>query len=234
MVSLVMEQVGLDLERIIFIGRTYEEYLAMFGLTEAELQDKTILDCPAGAWSFTALGNQKKLDVTACDIAYYHETSSLENKGKQDLEHAMINLTKARENYLWSYFVDIDDLRTHRLQALTDCVKDMNERPTRYVPVTLPTLPFADDTFDLLLSAHFLFMYADRLDQQFHFATLKELLRVTKEELRIFPLVDLQGQRYEYLDEMIEFLVKNKYQVTEIKVAYQFQKNADSLLKITK
>lgn len=36
----------LDLDTVIFIGRTYEEYLAMFGLREEELAGKRILDCP--------------------------------------------------------------------------------------------------------------------------------------------------------------------------------------------
>ena len=36
----------LDLDNVIFIGRTYEEYLCMFGLREDELAGKRILDCP--------------------------------------------------------------------------------------------------------------------------------------------------------------------------------------------
>lgn len=36
----------LDLDTVIFIGRTYEEYLAMFGLREGELAGKRVLDCP--------------------------------------------------------------------------------------------------------------------------------------------------------------------------------------------
>ncbi len=36
----------LELDNVIFIGRTYEEYMAMFGLKEEELVGKKILDCP--------------------------------------------------------------------------------------------------------------------------------------------------------------------------------------------
>ncbi len=49
-------------------------------------------------------------------------------------------------------------------------------------------------------------MYADRLDYQFRIITLNELLRVTKEEVRIFPLVDLEGKRYKHLDKLISYL----------------------------
>ena len=104
----------------------------------------------------------------------------------------------------------------------------------RYVPVTLPSLPFKDAEFDILLSAHFLFMYADRLDYQFHIKTLNELLRVTKEEIRIFPLVDLEGKRYEHLDKLISYLTGHGCKVEEVKVPYEFQVNANTMLKIKK
>ena len=232
--SKVEQSTKLDLERIVFIGRTFEEYLDMFSLCEKELNGKKILDCPAGACSFTAVGNKSGLDVTACDIAYYHSGEDLENKGLQDIEHAMEHMQKVQNNYKWDYFNDIEDLRKHRLSALQDCANDMRESKERYIPVTLPSLPFKAEEFDILLSAHFLFMYADRLDYQFHIETLNELLRVTKEEVRIFPLVNLEGKRYEHLDKIISYLVSNGCTVEEVKVSYEFQINANSMLKIQK
>ena len=232
--SRVEQSTKLDLERIIFIGRTFEEYLNMFSLSVKELKGKKILDCPAGACSFTALGNKAGLGVTACDIAYYHSVDDLENKGLQDIGHAMEQMERAKNNYVWDYFKDIGGLRKHRLSALKGCVNDMRKSSERYVPVTLPSLPFKDGEFDVLLSAHFLFMYADRLDYQFHISTLNELLRITKEEIRIFPLVDLEGKRYIHLDKLTNYLTDNGYTVEEVKVPYEFQENANSMLKIKK
>ena len=100
--------------------------------------------------------------------------------------------------------------------------------------MTLPSLPFKDDEFDLLLSAHFLFMYADRLDYQFHLETVNELLRVTKKEIRIFPLVDLEGKRYEHLGKFISNIIDKGCSVEEVKVPYEFQANANSMLVIKK
>ncbi|ULT59477.1 class I SAM-dependent methyltransferase [Neobacillus drentensis] len=224
----------LDLERIIFIGRTFEEYLDMFSLSVAELKGKRILDCPAGACSFTAVGNALGLNITAADIAYYHSNEDLYVKGIQDVEHAMEQMEIAKTNFIWDYFNDIEGLRKHRLRALNHCAKDMRQSSERYVPVTLPSLPFKDGEFDVLLSAHFLFMYADRLDYEFHINTLDELLRVTKEEIRIFPLVDLEGKRYEHLDKIISYLTETGCSVEEVKVPYEFQVNANSMLKINK
>ena len=39
---------------IIVISRSYDEYMAMFGLTEAEALAGPVLDCPGGAGPFAA------------------------------------------------------------------------------------------------------------------------------------------------------------------------------------
>jgi hypothetical protein len=36
----------LDIDRIAFLGRTYAEYLDMFGLDEKRLMQGPVLDCP--------------------------------------------------------------------------------------------------------------------------------------------------------------------------------------------
>lgn len=79
----------LDIDRIIFIGRTFDEYVDMFNLQIENLKSKKILDCPAGACSFAVLGRNNAFEVQACDIAYNFETKDLYNKGKQDVEHAI-------------------------------------------------------------------------------------------------------------------------------------------------
>lgn len=232
--SEVEQSTKLDLERIIFIGRTYEEYVNMFMLSVEDLKGKKILDCPAGACSFTAVGNRSGLDVTACDIAYFHSAEDLRRKGIQDIDHAMEHMQKAQKNFKWDYFKDIGGLRNHRLNALQECSKDMKDFGEKYIPATLPTLPFGNEEFDILLSAHFLFMYGDRLDYQFHIESINELVRVTKEEVRIFPLVDLEGKRYEHLDKVTSSLEDNGFTVEEVKVPYEFQLNANSMLRIHK
>ncbi len=206
----------------------------MFSLSIEGLRGERILDCPAGACSFTAVGSEQGLDVTACDIAYNHSGADLQNKGLRDIDHAMEHMAHVKNHYVWDYFKDLHGLRKHRMSALTDCARDMKEFNDRYVPVTLPCLPFKDEEFDIILSAHFLFMYADRLDEDFHQKTIAEFLRVSKKEIRIFPLVDLEGKRYEHLDTFINCLEDKGCRVEEIKVPYEFQTGANSMLKIIK
>ncbi|WP_138494417.1 SAM-dependent methyltransferase [Paenibacillus pinistramenti] len=227
-------EVKLDLSRVVFIGRTFEEYRSMFSLSEEELRGRRILDCPAGACSFTAIASQKGAEVTAADIAYHHPFEQLVDKGLQDIEHAMLSMEKARSNYLWDYFGSVEGLKQHRIQALADFSAHVKENPERYVPAVLPELPFKDGEFELTLSAHFLFMYGDRFDYEFHQQTLQELLRVTSGEVRIYPLIDLSSRRYEHLDKLTAFLQSQGYHTEEVEVQYEFQKGADRMLVIKK
>jgi len=222
----------LDLERIVFIGRTFDEYMRMFDLEPEELKNRRILDCPAGACSFTAKSNQLGADVTAADIAYFYTPEALSEKGFQDIEHAMSQLDKVKDSFVWEYFNSIEDLREARKEALTDSTQDRSSTSGRYIPVTLPELPFLDQEFDLTLSAHFLFMYGDRLDYDFHVRTLQELLRVTKVEVRIFPVVDLSSRRYEHLDKIMEWIAFQGWSAEIVKVPYEFQKGANHMLRI--
>ncbi|WP_276353270.1 SAM-dependent methyltransferase [Cohnella caldifontis] len=226
------KETKLDLSRIVFIGRTFEEYLSMFNLTKPELRGRSILDCPAGACSFTAWANRLGADVTASDIAYFHDVEELRKKGVQDLDHAMAKMESVQSSYVWDDFKSIEDLKNHRYQALTDCFNDMKLHPARYVPATLPSLPFEDKQFDMTLSAHFLFMYSDRLGYDFHVKTIQEMIRVTRREIRIFPLTNLAAERYDRLDDLLSFAHQQGLSTEEITAGYEFQKGANRMLRI--
>src|SRR5438093_537560 len=68
----------------------------------------------------------------------------------------------------------------------------------RYVNAELPSLSFADASFDLALCSHFLFLYSDQLDESLHRASIEELCRVAR-AVRIFPLVAFGGRPSPYV-----------------------------------
>ncbi|RUT36617.1 SAM-dependent methyltransferase [Paenibacillus zeisoli] len=227
------KKMNLDLDRIVFIGRTYSEYLNMFDLQESELEGRVILDCPAGACSFTAEGSTRGYDIMAADIAYQFGPDELELKGIQDLQHAKARLEEAREEYIWDYYGTVEGHQKYREEALAHSSNHRRQFPEKYSYVEFPKLPFGDQSVDLTLSAHFLFMYADRLSEQFHKESLLELMRITREEIRIFPLVDLSSRRYEALNKLIELAESKGWAAEERKTDYCFQKGADHYLKLT-
>lgn len=225
---------GIELSKIVFIGRTFDEYVRMFNLSEEEIKEQRILDAPAGACSFTAVAHSKGSIVTAADIAYFHPIDELYNKGINDIEQAAEGLSLVQDQYIWSYFQNMDALEKHRREAVQVCINHMGKYPDCYVPCQLPNLPFENEGFDMTLSAHFLFTYADRLDLEFHKQTIRELLRVTKTEVRIFPLVDLKSTKFTELDTIKEFIHNMGWNAEEQVVDYEFQKNANSMLRIYK
>lgn len=162
-----MSGAKLDLERIVFIGRTFDEYMRMFDLQPGELRGRSFLDCPAGACSFTAEANRRGAIAVAADIAYSYSAEALQAKGLADIEHTLIQLDRVRDNFKWDDFQSIEGLKQARTEALTVSTVDRLAHQERYVAVELPVLPFADQAFDVTLSAHFLFMYGDRLDVDF-------------------------------------------------------------------
>ncbi|MCE5169938.1 SAM-dependent methyltransferase [Paenibacillus profundus] len=222
----------LDLSRIVFIGRTYEEYIGMFNLSVEQMAGKRILDCAGGACSFTAHANRRGIQASACDIAYEFKADDLERKGIDDLNHTMENMGRVADQYVWSYFSSLKALQEERARALHDCVQDMREQPGRYQAAALPTLPYADKQFDMSLNAHLLFMYSDRLDYEFHLTSLVELIRVTKDEIRIFPLTDLSGRKYEHLDRLLHDVQACIHSAHIEKSSYEFQRGANELLSI--
>jgi hypothetical protein len=93
--------------------------------------------------------------------------------------------------------------RAAKLEALRQFLSDRQAHPGDYVAASLPELPFADGSFDLVLSGSLLFAYAPVADGglledpglglDWHRAALAELLRLSATEVRIYPAHTLQG-----------------------------------------
>jgi hypothetical protein len=88
--------------------------------------------------------------------------------------------------------------------------------------------------FDLVLSGHFLFLYGDRLDINFHISCLRELLRVSSGEVRIFPLTGLDAEPYPRLYEILCRFRPEGINATVVKVPFEFQRGANAMMKLRK
>jgi hypothetical protein len=104
----------------------------------------------------------------------------------------------------------------------------------RYIPARLPHLPFPNGMFSVVLSGHFLFLYGDRLNQDFHKACLVEFMRVCSGEVRIFPLVGLDTKPYSQLDEILQFLAEKDIRADIVQVRLEFQRRADHMMRLSR
>ncbi|PKV82514.1 methyltransferase domain-containing protein [Nocardia fluminea] len=216
---------------ILVSSRSLAEYQAMFALTDDDL-DRRILDCPGGAAGFTAEVSRRGGDVTACDVAYFGD--GLEQVAATAVAEADRGNRYVREHadaYSWTFFADPDAHHRARRESAEHFAAHARAAPDRYVAARLPTLPFPDHTFDLVLSSHLLFSYADDLDYAFHYRSIVELARVAITEVRLFPLTPIgSSKRYPRLEQLLADLSEVGIRSRIARVDYEFQDGADEML----
>lgn len=212
-----------------FIGRTLAEYRRMFDLDPDSLAGGRVLDCPSGACSFVAEASEWSVDAVGADVLYDRTPAELASRAAADAERASAALDDVEDLYEWDYYGDVAGLRAHREHAASRFLADYARRGERYVRAELPTLPFSDGAFDLVVSAHFCFLYDDRLDADFHVAALRELLRVG-DALRVFPLAGFDAERSAHVEPVLDALREDGRDVRIESVPFEFQSGADAML----
>ncbi|AKB78951.1 hypothetical protein MSHOH_2468 [Methanosarcina horonobensis HB-1 = JCM 15518] len=213
-------------------GRSFDEYVRMFSLTPADLKRK-ILGCGDGPASFNAELTGRGGNVISIDPVYRFSTDQIKQKIGETYDDIIRQTRENRDKFVWQEIGSIEELGRIRMSAMAKFLEDFPEgvMQKRYIPGELPLLPFDKKEFDLALCSHLLFLYTDNLSLEFHLRSLGELCRVSK-EVRIFPLVDVNANRSPYVDRVIDILRMKKLDVTEVKVAYEFQKGGNMMLKI--
>jgi hypothetical protein len=93
-------------------------------------------------------------------------------------------------------------------------------------------LPFSSDSFDLVVCSHLLFLYSAELSLAAHVASLEEMLGVGK-EVRVFPLLDMDGRTSEHLEGCAESLSRAA-SVEVIDVLYEFRMGDSRMLRLVR
>jgi hypothetical protein len=221
-----------DVEDVIVIGRTFDQYLRMFDLRPPDLQGRSILDCPAGAASFVATASEWAETAVGADLMYQLSPQELERRCEADYQKAVGLLETTDQILAEETYSSIETRKALLEESYERFIDDYATNPERYVSAELPALPFDDDAFSLVLSAHFLFLYRDRLSYEFHLETLRELRRVAADEVRVFPLIGMDTKRYPRLDDLIDALAAEGHTAAVESVPYESLKNGDEMLVI--
>lgn len=224
---------NLRLEKVVPWGRSLQEYQAMFGLTDTDLQ-RRILDCGGGPASFNAEMHQLGHTVISCDPIYQFSAADIHQRVVESAPAVLQGVQATQQNFVWRQIRSPEHLIEIRLTAMRQFLADF---PTgleqgRYLNIALPHLPFADQAFDLALCSHLLFTYSDQLSLEFHLAAIQEMLRVAS-EVRLFPLlVNMTGEISPHLATIWQHFQDADCQVTIETVSYEFQRGGNQLLKI--
>jgi SAM-dependent methyltransferase len=222
----------MKLEEVVPWGRSLTEYQLMFDLSERDLNSK-ILGCGDGPASFNAEMTELGNSVVSIDPIYQFSAAQIEQRVRATYEPVISQVKQNSDRYIWQNFRDADELGAARMNAMAAFLLDYESGKVagRYLFQSLPSLAFADAQFDLCLCSHLLFLYSEQLSLDFHIAAIDELLRVAN-EVRIFPLLKLDGELSPYLEVVMAELANKGFSVQVKSVAYEFQKGGDRMLSI--
>ena len=223
---------GLRLDRVVILGRTFEEYRRYFLLEPDDLVGKRVLDVAGGVSSFCAEANALGINVTSFDPVYSLPPEKITERSEPDLE-SVYKAIGSVPTYRWDFYKNPEHMRELRKRASTVFFCDYNAHPSRYVAGELPALPFAEDEFDLTLVSYFLFAYQDRLNYELHRESILEIMRVTRSEARIYPTVTFEGQPSEYVEMLRSDPTLQCFEFTDIKTDFEFLVNSNSYLRVS-
>lgn len=225
---------GLVLDKVVLLGRTLDEYRRYFALDLAALRGRKILDVASGVSSFGAEARRTGLDVTAFDAIYELTAAEIEARCAADLDH-VTDAIRDLKTYRWDFYESPEKLREFRERAYRGFLADYRgEGKAHYVPGLLPTLPFRDGEFDLTLVSYLLFVYEDQLDYEFHQRSLLEIMRVTRGEARVYPVVTFEAKRSGYLDRLREDPALQQFGFEEVRTDFEFLLNSNCYLRISR
>lgn len=224
---------AVQLDSVVPFGRSFDEYVKMFDLTPSELQGK-LLSVADGPASFNAEGTRLGHRITSVDPLYCLGAHQIKQRFDAVVDDIIRQVESTPNDWVWSYHHSPSNLRKNRGHAIQLFCQDFPlGKPTgRYQQGELPRLNYPDNTYDLGLCSHFLFLYSDQFDQTFHLDSICEMLRICP-EVRIFPLLTLGLKTSPYLAPVMATLESMGYRCNVQPVAYEFQRSGNKMLKIT-
>jgi len=213
-------------------GRSFREYVGMFALTDADLQER-ILGCGDGPASFNAEASAQGRKVISVDPIYAMSAAQIEQRVNETWQVILNQMRPNMNSFVWTHFKSLDDVRDARLNAMRQFIADLEQGKSegRYIDASLPELPFDEGSFDLALCSNFLFLYSDHFSTDFHIAAVQAMCRVAN-EARIFPLLDLDSRESVHVAPVIAALQAQGWTAERVRVDYEFLRGANHMLRI--
>ena len=105
------------LGNIVLWGRSYDEYLRMFALTEDDLCSK-ILGCGDGPASFNAELSQRGGRIISIDPIYVFNADQIKSRIFETYEEVMAQTRKNKNEFIWETIPSVEDLGRIRMSAM--------------------------------------------------------------------------------------------------------------------
>ncbi|KTD61408.1 class I SAM-dependent methyltransferase [Legionella spiritensis] len=220
------------MNKLVVWGHHVDEYMEMFDLSATDLQGK-ILEYGCGPSAVNAeLDGQAALRIS-CDPLFNLDMATLNSKAALIFADMIDKVTREQDKFDFSGYGSLERFIEKRRDGVNTFFADYlsGKKAKRYQGIHEIALPFADFTFDLALSSHYLFAELYDQDIQFHIRAIKELARVAR-EVRIFPLIDRYGQPSSFLGPVLLDLQQSNYGAEVRSVAYHLQPEGNAMLRV--
>jgi hypothetical protein len=229
-----VDSMTMILDKVVPFGRSMDEYIKMFNLTATDLNQK-IIGVGDGPASFNAEMTSQGKSVVSVDPLYQFSGDEIFDRFNAVVDNIINQVKATPNNWVWSYHKSPDDLRTNRIKVIQKFIADyeIGKQNHRYQFGELPNLKYNNQEFDIALCSHFLFLYSDQLNYDFHLNSVIEMLRIAN-EVRIFPLIDLMLKPSQHLDEIIKYCIAQGFKTEIEKVEYELQLGGNCMLKISR
>ncbi len=164
-----------------------------------------------------------------------NELDDLIFHANDDIKHVIERVSLVSHLYNWDFYSSINDLKKFRMVALQRFQEDYQNGilENRYMKAELPNLPFEDNSFDLVLSGHFLFLYSDKLDYTFHLSSILELYRGSSKEVRIYPIQGPDARPYAHMEKLLADVRSKGIKVDILPDTFLFQRGRNGVLRLT-
>lgn len=215
-------------------SRTMAEYMKMFGLDDS-LLDGRILDVAGGAASFVASARARGIDAWAIDPIYGESTQRIADATIAGLLSSWRDINARVDRYNWGgYFEHPIDHAAERTESSSIFLRHLASSREAYLAKKLPDSGFGENQFDLVLSSHYLFTHANMLSPAEHVDAVFEMIRITRHEVRIYPVIGFYAEAAEHLRAVIDALSDAGVVFAFKPSGYHFVPGADEYLVIRK
>src|SRR5262245_44701463 len=220
------------LDQVVPWGRSFDEYRRMFALTEHDLGVR-LLGCGDGPASFNAEGTRRGARIISCDPIYRYDANEIQDRIAATYDTLLNQARQNMDEFVWTSIRSVDELGRVRMSAMEEFLKDYPRgcAEGRYIDAELPNLPFGDESFDLALCSHLLFLYSAQLGESFHLSAIREMSRVAF-EVRVFPLLALGATPSPWVAPLAEACRAEGFAVSIEDVPYEFQRGGNQIMRI--
>ncbi|NNM58424.1 MAG: SAM-dependent methyltransferase, partial [Legionellales bacterium] len=144
---------AVEYKSIVPWGRSYDEYIKMFNLSEKDL-NKKILGCGDGPAAFNAQLTRRNGKVVSIDPIYQYSKEQILERINETFDVVMEQTKNNFDRFVWNNIKNIEELGKIRMEAMKEFISDyeIGKTEKRYIYGELPIMPNLNIKFDIALS----------------------------------------------------------------------------------